>query len=165
MGFVAIAGLTAMMFLFSRRQERAPVTATGMHDLGNVRLDGFGGRGTPREPHFATPPSKSLVPASPLPPQAEPISPAGIPPVAPQPGTLSAALEMYAATDWLPATRADAIQVLGASPDAAPEAIRKIVDGLRQSWHPDLARDEPDRLIREQRMKLINVAWDIIQHA
>jgi DnaJ-class molecular chaperone len=76
---------------------------------------------------------------------------------------LSAALETRAATDWMPATRDDALHVLGASPDASIEAIRKIVDGLRQSWHPDLARSEDDRLVRERRMKLINVAWDVVQ--
>lgn len=40
--------------------------------------------------------------------------------------------------------------------------IKKIVDGLRQSWHPDLAKSEDDRLYREQRVTQINVAWDIL---
>jgi DnaJ-class molecular chaperone len=62
----------------------------------------------------------------------------------------------------MPATPQEALQVLGASPDAAIEVIKKIVDGLRQSWHPDLAKSEDDRLYREQRVKQINVAWDIL---
>ena len=56
----------------------------------------------------------------------------------------------------------EALHVLGASPDASIDVIKKIVDGLRQSWHPDLARSDDDRLYREQRIKQINVAWDIL---
>jgi hypothetical protein len=64
----------------------------------------------------------------------------------------------------IPRTRSEAIEILGMGvmPDANLAAIKKIVDGLRQSWHPDLARDEADRTLREQRMKQINAAWDII---
>ena len=52
--------------------------------------------------------------------------------------------------------------MLGASPDAGEAAIKKIVEGLRQSWHPDLATSEADRQLREQRTTQINVAWDIL---
>ncbi|HEU0061584.1 MAG TPA: J domain-containing protein [Hyphomicrobiaceae bacterium] len=64
----------------------------------------------------------------------------------------------------VPRTRADALQVLGmgVTADANLAAIKKIVDGLRQTWHPDLARDAPEREVREKRMKQINVAWDIL---
>jgi hypothetical protein len=62
----------------------------------------------------------------------------------------------------LPTTSSEAFQVLGVSPDASPSAIKKVVDGLRKSWHPDHARTETDRLLREHRLKQINVAWDII---
>ncbi len=41
--------------------------------------------------------------------------------------------------------------------------MKKIVDGLRLSWHPDLAKDEADRQLREYRLKQINAAWDLIQ--
>jgi hypothetical protein len=51
---------------------------------------------------------------------------------------------------------------LGASPDAGVDVVKKIVDGLRRSWHPDLARSNDDRLYRERRMRQINVAWDIV---
>jgi preprotein translocase subunit Sec63 len=61
-------------------------------------------------------------------------------------------------------TYAEALEVLGASPDAALAAVKKIVDGLRQSWHPDHARSEADRLHRERRLRQINVAWDLIAH-
>jgi hypothetical protein len=64
----------------------------------------------------------------------------------------------------VPRTRADALQVLGmgVTADANLAAIKKIVDGLRQTWHPDLARDPSEREVREKRMKQINVAWDIL---
>jgi hypothetical protein len=65
----------------------------------------------------------------------------------------------------MPQTRIEALQVLGMGvlPDTGETAIKKIVDGLRLSWHPDLARDEPDRRLREHRLKQINAAWEIIQ--
>jgi hypothetical protein len=64
----------------------------------------------------------------------------------------------------VPRNRSDALRVLGmgVSADANLAAIKKIVDGLRQTWHPDLARDDSDREVREKRMKQINVAWDIL---
>jgi hypothetical protein len=65
----------------------------------------------------------------------------------------------------MPTTYAEALEVLGAAPDAALDAIKKIVDGMRQSWHPDLARTEFDRRVRLRRMQQINVAWDLVsQH-
>jgi len=66
--------------------------------------------------------------------------------------------------DTIPKTRKDAFEVLGISitPDASPTALKKIVDGLRLSWHPDHAANEADRRIRESRMKQINAAWEII---
>jgi DnaJ-class molecular chaperone len=70
--------------------------------------------------------------------------------------------------DWrreMPRTRGEAIEVLGMGvmPGASEAAMKKIVDGLRLSWHPDLAQDEADRQLRELRTKQINAAWDIIQ--
>jgi hypothetical protein len=62
----------------------------------------------------------------------------------------------------MPKTYAEALDVLGASADASTSAIKKIVDGLRQSWHPDLARSESDRNRREARLRQINVAWDLV---
>jgi DnaJ-class molecular chaperone len=52
---------------------------------------------------------------------------------------------------------------IGVSRDATETAMKKIVDGLRLSWHPDLAKDEADRQLREYRLKQINTAWDLIQ--
>ena len=64
--------------------------------------------------------------------------------------------------DEVPTSRAEALRVLGAGPDAATGALKKIVDGLRQTWHPDHAADDADRRLRELRMKQINAAWDIL---
>ena len=63
----------------------------------------------------------------------------------------------------MPQSSAEAYRVLGINSDAAPQVAKKLVDALRMSWHPDHARDEHDRLGREQRMKQINAAWDLIK--
>lgn len=64
----------------------------------------------------------------------------------------------------VPRTPDDALHILGmgVSPDANLAAIKKIVDGLRLSWHPDLATDDADRAVRELRIRQINAAWDIL---
>jgi hypothetical protein len=71
----------------------------------------------------------------------------------------------HAPQDWgdqLPTTRAEALEFINVGPDAKEGAIKKIIDGLRQSWHPDHANSEPDRRLREMRLKQINAAWEII---
>jgi len=66
--------------------------------------------------------------------------------------------------DAIPRTREEALRVLGigVTPDINEAAIKKIIDGLRISWHPDHARDAEDRKVRELRVRQINVAWDIL---
>ena len=63
----------------------------------------------------------------------------------------------------IPATREDALAVLGVNAEASEKVIKKIVDAMRQTWHPDLARNDIDRRAREERMKQINIAWDILR--
>ena len=46
--------------------------------------------------------------------------------------------------------------------DVSPKTLKKLVDALRACWHPDLAKDDADRVVREERMKRINIAWDIL---
>lgn len=62
----------------------------------------------------------------------------------------------------MPRTRSEAFDQLGVNPDVSDTILKKVVDALRMSWHPDLARSETDRLHREERTKQINVAWDLI---
>jgi hypothetical protein len=65
----------------------------------------------------------------------------------------------------MPRTMSEAYAVLGVNPDVSEGVLKKIVDALRMSWHPDHARDEEDRLAREDRMRQINIAWDLISGA
>ncbi|MGE0765857.1 MAG: hypothetical protein AB7L90_05295 [Hyphomicrobiaceae bacterium] len=62
-----------------------------------------------------------------------------------------------------PATVDEAYAFLGVNPRAGAPVVKKVVDALRQNWHPDLAGDETDRRAREERMKQINAAWDLIR--
>ncbi|CEJ87146.1 Heat shock protein DnaJ domain protein [Hyphomicrobium sp. GJ21] len=63
----------------------------------------------------------------------------------------------------VPSTIFDAYRILGLNPEAPPVAVKKVVDALRMSWHPDHARSEPDRRHREERIKQINAAWDLLK--
>lgn len=65
-------------------------------------------------------------------------------------------------TARVPATKAEAFDLLGLNPDVAKGTLKKVADGLRMSWHPDLARDDDDRTQREARIKAINIAIDLI---
>jgi len=66
------------------------------------------------------------------------------------------------ATEGLPRSREEAYARLGVNADVSETVLKKVVDALRMSWHPDLAKNEEDRLRREERTKAINVAWDLI---
>jgi len=77
----------------------------------------------------------------------------------------AASLSDTRTTDSVPRTTSEAYAVLGVNPDVSEGVLKKVVDGLRMSWHPDLARDDEDRLVREVRMRQINIAWDLINGA
>lgn len=62
----------------------------------------------------------------------------------------------------LPRTTSEAYEVLGVNAEVSEGVLKKIVDALRMSWHPDHARDENDRVLREDRIRQINIAWDLI---
>ncbi len=62
----------------------------------------------------------------------------------------------------LPRTASEAYEVLGVNSEVSAGVLKKIVDALRMSWHPDHARDEADRRLREDRIRQINIAWDLI---
>jgi hypothetical protein len=62
----------------------------------------------------------------------------------------------------LPRTTSEAYEVLGVNAEVSAGVLKKIVDALRMSWHPDHARDADDRMAREDRIRQINIAWDLI---
>jgi hypothetical protein len=74
----------------------------------------------------------------------------------------AASLSDARTTDSVPRTTSEAYAVLGVNPEVNDGVLKKVVDGLRMSWHPDHARDDEDRLVREVRMRQINIAWDLI---
>jgi hypothetical protein len=64
----------------------------------------------------------------------------------------------------IPETCEQALQILGltGAPNMSKVAVKKIVNSLRLSWHPDAAISADDHHLRELRMKQINAAWDIL---
>lgn len=73
------------------------------------------------------------------------------------------ALQVVSEPHRSPETLEEACSFLGVNPRATEAVVKKVVDALRQNWHPDLAGDEPDRQAREERIKHINAAWDLIR--
>ena len=72
-------------------------------------------------------------------------------------------LEAGSGLPLAPATFEEACNYLGVNPRAGEAVVKKVVDALRQNWHPDLADDDEDRAMREERIKRINAAWDLIR--
>jgi hypothetical protein len=144
---VAFAGLALGLltaFAVARRREHLSDTRKQPRDLAAVSLDGK--RARPRAGAARDTGRSSLAPSA-----AAARTPPG--------GSVA---------EWgdrMPRTRAEALQVLGigVAPTASDSALKKIVDGLRQSWHPDHAADETDRAMREVRSKQINAAWDLLR--
>jgi hypothetical protein len=62
----------------------------------------------------------------------------------------------------LPRDVSEAFAVLGVNAGVPGATLKKLVDALRVSWHPDLATSDEDRRHRDERIKEINVAWDLI---
>lgn len=155
-GLGALFMISAGMAYVIRR--RAVPTANANRDFSAVSLDGTR--------------SRELVPASLVqPPVLSPTGPqepafastlaqalsAKAPPL-PETFIVGASVE----PEWLPVSREEALHVLGAGPDASDVVLKKIVDGLRMSWHPDHAKSDEDLRLRSERMTQINVAWDIL---
>ncbi|HEY1243512.1 MAG TPA: hypothetical protein VGF29_01645 [Hyphomicrobiaceae bacterium] len=145
---VAFAGLALGLltaFGLARRREHAHEARRRPRDLSAVSFDG----------RRAKPGARVASPRGTLVPNAAPPAPAQAAGSSPPAGM----------GDRMPRTRAEAMQVLGmgVAPSATEAALKKIVDGLRQSWHPDLAKDDADRILRELRCRQINVAWDLLR--
>lgn len=62
----------------------------------------------------------------------------------------------------MPTSAREAYEVLGINGNVTDATLKKIVDALRMSWHPDLASSAEDRAVREERIKQINVATELI---
>jgi hypothetical protein len=137
-GLAMVAAFTAGTFAWLRKHERAYRAGAASREFASVSL---------------TPAQTALT----IRPRVEP-----------DPGPPSAPVQHGSTSvrgpSWIPRNRTEALTVLGmgVTPDATHIAIKRIVDGLRLSWHPDHAKDEADRQMREVRLKQINAAWDIL---
>jgi hypothetical protein len=134
---VAIAGLIALVvgvFALMRQREQARLATAAARDLASLSLDD--------------------------PPDPPPLVPTGWAGAAPHGAPRAADFG-----DGIPATLDEALEVLGMGvrAEASEVAIKKVVDGLRMSWHPDYASGPDDLALRELRTKQINAAWDIIR--
>jgi hypothetical protein len=142
----ALAMLLTAAFAVIRWRERAAAVSPRIRDIAAVRLDGtVGPQSSPSARHRG---EVALRPRSTVP-----------QPASQQEGTLVPRWD-----DAMPRTRAEAFAILGmgVAPEADEVAIKKVVDGLRLSWHPDRATSPEDRAIRELRLKQINAAWELI---
>lgn len=151
--FIVLTLALLGLFVIARRREQVQ-TAVRPREVAAASLD--------KRRRNAGVPARPVALRSPLPKATAPIA------QAPQPGArvhATSPIPPSAIRTEMPRTRSEAIEVLGMGvmPGASETAMKKIVDGLRLSWHPDLAEDEADRQLRELRIKQINAAWDIIQ--
>jgi hypothetical protein len=146
-GGLALGLLTA--FALARRNENIRDSRRRPRDLGSLSLDN----------KRARPPARVGNVRGNLPPNAAASA------MSRSPGQAAAESGPAQWGDRMPQTTAEAMQMLGigVAPTANEAAIKKIVDGLRQSWHPDHAKDEGDRAMRELRSKQINAAWELLR--
>lgn len=133
---ILIAAATlATLLVILKKQATAPVMADPLRVAIEPELPGFD------------------APKSPSPGQSLAVRVEADPP---------AVSQARAAPNGLPTSRAEALAMLGLNADATDPVIRKLVEALRQSWHPDLATSDADRAEREERLKAINVAAGIL---
>lgn len=128
-------------------EDRAPASSDDIH-WKPARSTVFSAPDIPRE---------AIEPTLPLPPSAE-ASPAVAAPPEPVPSEPPLPIE-------LPKTRAEALEMLGAPPDASLDAARKIVDGLLQSWSPALAKSPDERVKREAHVRAIDAVWAVVERS
>jgi hypothetical protein len=150
---IALAALVTFViaaFAWQRRGERTRLVGAASRDFASVSL------GSPEVVEENLSAARSLSIASSA--HAAPAAPPSL-----QAVQIAGALAGIG--DSIPRTKVEAMRILGmgVTADAAEAAIKRIVDGLRLSWHPDHAKDPEDRRIRELRVKQINAAWDIIR--
>lgn len=76
--------------------------------------------------------------------------------------TVQASLLKPGSDDYIPKNIDEALEILGANENTSEATLKRLVDALRATWHPDHAVDKTDREFREERIKQINVAWEIL---
>jgi hypothetical protein len=137
-GLAMVAAFTAGTFLWLRKHERANSAGAASREFASVSL-------------------KAAQNAVAVRPRVQPEAASGSAPVRQGPNAV------YGLTS-IPRNRTEALTILGmgVAADATQAAIKRIVDGLRLSWHPDYAKDDADRQLRELRLKQINAAWEIL---
>lgn len=77
-------------------------------------------------------------------------------------GSEAAGASQAFAAGRMPVSPREAYAILGVNGSVSDATLKKVADGLRMSWHPDLAHDDHDRANREERTKQINVAVELI---
>ena len=138
-GFAGLVGIALGLFAWTRHREQLSLTAAGGREFGSVNFetgDARTGRVVARlrvAPPATGPGQRRRRRRS-----------------RPPPTCRSRARARRPARCW------------ARTPMPARRPSEKIVEGLRQSWHPDLATGEADRQLREQRTTQINVAWEIL---
>lgn len=169
-GIAALFALLLLMFAIRRQGAANGAGRLPQRDIGAISLGGD--TSVPVRPearpdldrqpgaplaiaHVKAPPPLPAPAETPARPAAPPANAVVMSTPPPQPKVIQ--------TD-VPRTREDALKILGMGvrPETGDVALKKIVDGLRLTWHPDNAADELDRLEREIRLKQINAAWEII---
>jgi hypothetical protein len=129
------AGAVALLVLAGIVLARRGGPAPVERDLASVRFQSAQGRQliVPEESSAAVPERGPPPPASPL-------------------------------GDRVPTNPAEALAVLGMgiAPDTDIAAVKRLVDALRFSWHPDRAENDQDRALRVLRLQQINAAWEIL---
>jgi hypothetical protein len=170
-GLAALCALLLLAFAMRRQGRQRDEDPVARRDIGSISLDGgvldrpHAGSEPVGQPARLPPPANSLQASA-----APPLPPPSPPALRAQPAVASAVVasapppEPKLFQTDVPKTREEALRVLGMGvrPEAGDMALKKIVDGLRLTWHPDNAVDELDRLEREIRLKQINAAWEII---
>jgi hypothetical protein len=142
----ALAMLLTAAFAVIRWRERAATVSPRIRDIAAVSLEGAAGPRTSASARHRG--EVALRPRT----------------TAPQPASRQEGNLAPRWDDAMPRNRAEAFAILGVgvAPEADEVAIKKVVDGLRLSWHPDRATGPEDRAIRELRLKQINAAWELI---
>jgi hypothetical protein len=65
----------------------------------------------------------------------------------------------------MPRSVEDAYRVLNVTGATPLNNVKAVVSAFQRVWHPDLVRDEVERLLCTLKMQQINVAWNLIQQA